>query len=139
MNEARERTQDLGAMVDRLTNAFSAGDLETVLAMFHPQIRILEAPSLPWGGTHHGREGFVALQATMHQWWDTAIKDLEVFDAGHVAVLHERMEITGKSTGRSMELDVVDIFSFREGMISEIDVYYKDVHAVLEVLGQGGS
>jgi ketosteroid isomerase-like protein len=43
--------------------------------------------------------------------------------------------VTGKKTGRAMELQVGDVFRFREGMISDIDVYYKDVHAVLDVLG----
>jgi ketosteroid isomerase-like protein len=129
-------TKDESAeVVRRLTEAFVAGDGETVLSLFAHAIEIREAPSLPWGGVHRGREGFAALQATMARWWETSHPALQVSDAGDVVLLRERMTITGRATGRSMELEVVDVITVRDGRITEIDVYYKDVHAVLDVLG----
>jgi uncharacterized protein len=122
-------------VVARLTEAFVAGDGETVLSFFDDDVEIREAPSLPWGGVHRGREGFAALQATMAQWWETGTPALQVSDAGDVVLLRERMTITGRATGRSMELEVVDVITVRDGRIAEIDVFYKDVHAVLAVLG----
>ncbi len=122
--------------VTRLTDAFMSGDREAVLGMFHPEIEINEAASLPWGGVHRGLDGFNKLHEIMDPLWTEQVIDLEVFEAGDVVVLHERLEITGNATGQSMELQVVDLFRFREGKVSSIDVYYKDVKAVLDVLGR---
>ena len=133
---AAERPDTNTAIVRRLTEAFTAGDSETVLSLFHDDIEIREAPSLPWGGVHRGRDGFVRLQALMGSLWETSEPELRVSDAGDVVVLRERMVITGTATGASMELEVVDVITVRDGRITEIDVYYKDVHAVLEVLGR---
>jgi hypothetical protein len=41
---------------------------------------------------------------------------------------------TAKKTGRSATVDVVELFSFTDGLISEIRVFQQDTHLVLATL-----
>ena len=41
---------------------------------------------------------------------------------------------TARVTGRSATVDVVELFSFRDGLVSQIRVFQQDTHLLLETL-----
>jgi hypothetical protein len=41
---------------------------------------------------------------------------------------------TARATGRSATVDVVELFSFRDGLVSEIRVFQQDTHLLLATL-----
>lgn len=42
--------------------------------------------------------------------------------------------VSGVATGRSATVDVVELFSFRDGMVSQIRVFQQDTHLLLATL-----
>jgi uncharacterized protein len=44
--------------------------------------------------------------------------------------MRTRMKFTSRGSGRSAEVGLVEIYTVRDGLIAELDVYYKDPSAV---------
>jgi ketosteroid isomerase-like protein len=50
--------------------------------------------------------------------------------AGDKAVLHMLVRLTSRRTGESFDIPVVEIFAFRDGKITDDDVYHEDASLV---------
>jgi uncharacterized protein len=122
--------------VDELARRFRARDFAGALELFSPSVRIQQPASLPHGGWHDGREAVDAMGATFRRYWDRTI------DAPHVLVCDESLVMvttqtwTAKTTGRSATVDVVELFTITDGLVSEIRVFQQDTHALLATLGE---
>ena len=62
--------------------------------------------------------------------FETEALKWEVMGAGDKAVLHMLVRLTSRRTGESFDIPVVEIFAFRDGKITDDDVYYKDASLV---------
>jgi uncharacterized protein len=126
-------------VVERFEHAFVRGDMDEVLSLLHEDIVVHEAPSLPYGGDHRGHDGFLKLAEAFNRVWEmTSPLDLTVLDAGETAVVVlVRYDVVARATGNALTLDHVEIYTVRDGKITDLDVYYRDTAAIVEATGGG--
>ena len=122
-------------LVHELARRFAAGDRDGAFALFHPEVRIEQPASLPHGGWHHGRDGVDAMGRAFAEHWDRTIANPRIAGCGDTALQVTSQTWTSKETGRSATVDVVELFSFADGMISEIRVFQQDTALLLRTLG----
>ena len=128
------KTRDLG-VVEELARRFQAGEIESAFELYHPNVHIEQPASLPHGGIHVGRDGIRAMGATFAQFWSRTISDPRRLRCeGGGVVQFTSQTWTAKSTQRSASVDVVELFSFAEGLISAIRVFQHDTHRLLATL-----
>jgi len=78
-----------------------------------------------------------AMAATFSRYWDRTIGEPTILGCGDSAVEITTQTWTSKTTGRSATVDVMELFSFEDGLISEIRVFQQDTHLLLGTLGPG--
>jgi len=123
-------------VVRELAQRFAAGDRDGAWALLHPELRIEQPTSLPHGGWHHGREGMLAMGTTFARYWDRQISDPRILDCGESVVQVTTQTWTAKATSRTATVDVVELFTVTEGLISEIRVFQQDTHLLLGTLSE---
>jgi len=100
---------------------------------FQNDIAIHEAESLPYGGDWKGREGLRKLMDTIGSITELTPTDIEVFDAGDgIVISRQTTNFTSKSTGTTLSIPMVEIYTMVDGKIQDIDVYYKDTKAMVD-------
>ena len=122
-------------LVKELARRFQAGDRSGALELMHPELRIQQPESLPHGGWHEGRSGMDAMGATFGRFWSRTIGEPRILGCDETVVQITTQTWTAKETGRTATVDVVELFAFREGLISEIRVFQQDTHLLLGSLG----
>jgi uncharacterized protein len=122
------------AIVAELARRFQAGDASGAFALFHPEIRIEQPASLPHGGWHTGHEGVAAMGAVFGRCWERSIASARILGCGESVVQLTTQTWTARQTGRCATVDVVELFSFTGGLVSEIRVFQQDTHALLATL-----
>src|ERR1700758_5084592 len=110
------------AIVTELARRFAAGDAAGAAALFHPEIRVQQPETLPHGGWHEGQAGLAEMGARFGQHWTRTISEPRIFGGGESAVQVTTQTWTARATGRSATVDVVELFAFRDGLVSEIRV-----------------
>jgi ketosteroid isomerase-like protein len=124
---------------DELARRFRAGDFAGAFELFHPDVRIQQPGSLPHGGWHDGREAVDAMGATFRSHWDRAITAPRVLECADALVMVTTQTWTARETGRAATVDVVELFSFTDGLVSEVRVFQQDTHLLLATLGEEAS
>ncbi|HKE72362.1 MAG TPA: nuclear transport factor 2 family protein [Acidimicrobiales bacterium] len=121
-------------LVEELGRRFRAGDGDGARALLHPDLRIHQPASLPHGGWHHGHAGMAAMGAAFAEHWDRTIGEAAVLGCGPIVVQVTTQTWTAKATGRCATVEVVELFGFTDGLISEIRVFQEDTHLLLTTL-----
>jgi ketosteroid isomerase-like protein len=128
-----DQTPGSGAqVVEELARRFREGG--DAFALFHPEVRLEQPASLPHGGWHEGHEGIKAMGVTFAEHWDRTIAPARITGCGDTAVQITEQTWTSKATGRSATVDVVELFEFRDGLISEVRVFQQDTALLLATL-----
>jgi ketosteroid isomerase-like protein len=129
--------ESTGAPIDivtELARRFRAGDGAGALALFHPAIRIEQPGSLPHGGEHRGHDGVAAMGARFAEHWDRTITDPRIIGCGDSVVQLTTQTWTAKATGRAATVEVVELFTCADGLVSRIRVFPHDTHLLLATL-----
>lgn len=111
-------------LLRRAYQTFNDGDVD--LAVFHPQIRIIQTSHLVGtAGSFHGHEGVLRSTDELLQGFDEVRfepEDYEELGDGRMLV---RCRFTGRGTRSGIELDsdVWHIWSFRDGLLSQMEIY----------------
>ncbi|WP_036499160.1 nuclear transport factor 2 family protein [Nocardia aobensis] len=121
-------------IVTELSRRFAAGDGAGALALFHPDIRIEQPGSLPHGGSYHGHAGVAAMGESFGRYWERSIDNPRIFGSAESVVQLTTQTWTARESGRHATVDVVELFSFADGMVREIRVFQQDTHALLKTL-----
>jgi hypothetical protein len=121
-------------VVEELARRFQAGHFDSAFDLYHPKLRIVQPTSLPHGGVHHGREGVRAMGGTFSKFWDRTISVPERTAAGEGVVQITTQTWTAKATGRSATVEVVELFSFIDGLVAEIRVFQQDTQRLMATL-----
>ena len=121
-------------IVNEQSRRFRAGDRAGALGLFHPAVRIQQPASLPHGGWHDGLDGVAAMGVAFARFWERTVTDPRIHAAGEGVVQVTTQTWTAKATGRAATVDVVELFSFRDGLIAEIRVFQQDTHLLLGTL-----
>ena len=121
-------------VVTELARRFQAGDGAGALRLFHPDIRIEQPASLPHGGWHSGRDGVAAMGAIFSSLWERTIGQPRILGCGETVVQVTTQTWTARASGRSATVDVVELFSFRDGLVWQIRVFHQDTHLLMNTL-----
>jgi hypothetical protein len=120
-------------LVVELARRFQAAD-GTAAQLFHPEIRIEQPVSLPHGGWHQGMAGMATMGSVFARYWERSITDPRIFGAGEQVVQITTQTWTARQTQRSATVDVVELFSFADGLISQIRVFQQDTYLLMGTL-----
>lgn len=115
-------------VVRTFQDKFAEGDIDAVLSTLADDVVIHECANLPYPGDHRGKDGFLKLVDAFRQTWEVQVHgDHELLPAGDEKVLClVNNKVVAKATGTPLDLRIAEIFTIREGEISEVDVYYWD-------------
>jgi len=121
-------------VVEELARRFADGDRDGAVQLLDPDFRIQQPASLPHGGWHQGRRGMDEMGAAFSRHWERKIQNPRILACGPTVIQITTQTWTAKNTGRSATVDVVELFSVGEGLISEIRVFQQDTHLLLATL-----
>ncbi len=122
------------ARVQHVLDAFAAGKMDEVKIWFADDLVVHEAPSLPYGDTHYGLSAFTSMLTALADNYDVVVNAHTLASSEDGVVLHQDMTFTSKKIGRSASLPGVEIWRFAGDKISDIDIYYKDTKAMVDLL-----
>ena len=107
-----------------------------MLAAATPDVEIHEPASLPQGGVHKGYDAWLELHHIMRSLWEQKVETVHVWDLPEddVIVLYSMMDWTAKATGRQIRFPAVEVLTFRDGLISKVEIFHQDAKAVLDTL-----
>jgi ketosteroid isomerase-like protein len=123
---------------DRVLTFFAAAavnDNETMLAVLHPNLKIIEAESLPFGGITEGRENFQAFTKKVFTTWkNTSITSEELIEDGNRVVVLASMSAESKKSGTHFTMQIAEIWTFDgDGMAIEIKPFYFDTKRLVDL------
>lgn len=108
------------------------GDWEAFFKDFDPNVKVVEADSLPYGGVYHGVEGAKYLVQTAMGTWDNFGFEVEqLAAAGDLVFIYIYM----RGTGKTFSYPLVEVWRFREGKVVEFRPFYWDTHRMSECFG----
>lgn len=120
--------------VKRWEAAQIEGRWDDVAALMTEDVIIREAASLPYGGVHRGRAAVIEVIRTVFATIEVLELDFSWSAAGPMVVNRISGRARMRATGRELPIDGVELVSVRDGLVCEIDVYYRDVCQFLAAL-----
>lgn len=124
MKTAKQVVEDIIAL-------FKRGDLDAMLQLFDKNCVVREAPSLPFGGDWHGHDGLVAFSTRQSELMEIAPTYLGLYEMDESRVLiHTSMQMTSKASGVKETTQVLEMFTVRNGLVTEALPFYWDSDAV---------
>lgn len=121
----------------RFLAALRAGDTAAMGDMLHPDFELVEADSLPYGGSYRGLDGWLALTRTVTATFvGFRLELLDVAGEGADSiVLHFAISGRGRRSGTSFASRVLEYWRFRDGKLWRIDPFYFDTHLIVAAVG----
>ena len=103
---------------------------------------VVEDPeSLPYGGVYRGFAGMwrESRQSSSRPWRIGKSKTERVIGSpdGDDFVLVQRMTGRAVSTGRAVEMSILEHYTFRDDLLVSIQPYYWDTKALIDILRDG--
>jgi limonene-1,2-epoxide hydrolase len=102
------------------------GNLDACCSAFSATALIDEAESLPFGGIRVGPKGFAELVATVGRLYKMRLGPPTIDASGNTVFVRFDITLTSRRTGNWTQMSVVDVYTVEGGMITGLDVYYKD-------------
>jgi ketosteroid isomerase-like protein len=112
------------AVVARVYDAFSQGDVATLFDIFHPAGTITQSSRLPWGGVYEGHEGLGLFLGRLTGAIRSSVETERFIDdeAGHVvAIGRTRGQVL--ATGRPFDVPEVHVWTVGDGKITRFEAY----------------
>jgi hypothetical protein len=126
---------DALATVERFMHAIVEERLHDARGLLHDEFVAYEAGGLPYSGEYHGPQGFFDLLAKMTEDLELTLGPApQCLLAGDSVAVRSRLTFTSRASGKSVEMRLVEVYTVRDGLIVELDVYYKDPSAVAVLL-----
>jgi uncharacterized protein len=128
-------TTTITGVVEQMLDHAASGRWQALENVLDKQFAIVEPDSLPYGGTHHGVDGYVALMQRIGELFELAFEPqgLHALDQKTV-VLRIHVTFTARSTGRSVKLPVVEFLEVAGGLVQSSEVFLADTAALLATL-----
>lgn len=110
--------------------------LKVQQSLLHPDFEIVEAPSLPYGGTYRGIEGWAALLAKIKTiWCPFRVTPLWTIGEPDGDRFGKMYRISGKSvvSGKAFDTNVFELWEFKDGLIIGTRPYYWDTKELHDI------
>jgi uncharacterized protein len=122
-------------VVSRFGAALSENKLDQACALLHEDLVVHEAGGLPYSGDYHGPQGFVDLLTAMTEELELTAGPITRSALNDDTVVSRfRLRFMARASGRSTEMNLVELYTVSTGLIIALDVYYKDPSAVTALL-----
>ncbi len=122
-------------VVARFAKAVLEARLDDARLLLHDEFVTHEAGGLPYSGEYHGPQEFFELLGKMNAGLELTLgHSVQFLLADNTAAMRSRVTFTSRASGKSVEMSLVEIYTVRDGLIVELDVYYKDPSAVTALL-----
>ncbi|MFB3430229.1 MAG: nuclear transport factor 2 family protein [Phycisphaerales bacterium] len=125
-------------VVQRLYDAFAAGDLPGALACMSPDIEWRQAEGNPWadGNPYIGPDAVAQgiFARCVHEFDGFTVHVGEIIDAGDTVIMLGRYTGTSKITGQSLDAPVAHVMRLKGGKISHYQ-QYADTRQLARVMG----
>lgn len=119
-----------------LSDWSSAEGWAPALALMAADVRIVEPPSLPYGGERTGPDAYRALVGEIARLWRPAGGfSREEFAHGSEVIYRSKGPAQAVATGTSFNVETMTQWSVRNGRITEVYHFYFDTNIVLSALG----
>jgi hypothetical protein len=108
-------------------NHVNHGDIVGALQYVHPDVKIAEPGSMPYGGDYTGHVGLTELMrkigSTWARWRETPNRFAE-----HDGLVFRETTMTAvlRNTGAEIEMPFVEVFEVTDGLITAIRPHYWD-------------
>ena len=123
------------AVVAEFAKAIVEARLDDARLLLHDDFVTHEAGGLPYSGEYRGADGFFELFGKMNEGLELTLGHaVQFLLAEDTAAMRSRVTFTSRATGNSVEMGLVEVYTVRDGLIVELDVYYKDPAAVTALL-----
>lgn len=114
-------------IVAAILQAHKDKDLDTVRALLHPDVRVVEAQSLPYGGTVTGIEGFHELvRRVFTTWRNTRVTVERMIAEDDCVVVLATMSGESRACGTPFTMPIAEVWRVVEGKVVEIRPFYFD-------------
>lgn len=118
-------------IVRAFLDAAQQGDMAIVASLLHPEARIIEADSLPFGGVATGFEGFTQLvRQVFTTFANTAVTIEQYIAEGDTVVVLATMSGQSKASGEAFSMPISEIWRVHDGLITEIKPFYHDTQRI---------
>jgi ketosteroid isomerase-like protein len=121
---------------DAYAALFKRNDLDGFLADFDATTELVEAKSLPYGGTFRGVAAIKAGIQNVFGYWSKFSFDIESIVYGDEYVIaYGHFRATSSATGRSIDMPLTEVWRIQNGIVLLCSPIYSDTKAVLDALG----
>jgi uncharacterized protein len=128
-------SEEAQATVDRFVKALVEERPDDARSLLHDELIVYEVGGVPFSGEYHGPQGFFELFGKMNEDLELTLDPgIQYLLADDTVAMRTRMTFTARASGKSAEMGLVEIYTVRDGLIVELDVYYKDPSAVAALL-----
>ena len=129
-------SQENGKIVRSAFDAFTRGDIESVLRLCDENILVTQPQELLGASRHqHGHSGVLeAFRIWPEQWDDYQIEILRTADLGDDVLVTTRTRGRGKQSGVEVEMPISFVFTVRNQKIVEMQIFMRESQA-LEAAG----
>lgn len=121
------------ALIRRMYGAFATADFDTILEIAAPDIEVIQAAELPWGGHFRGHDELGTFMLTLAGTIESTVTHHELFAAGDRVVQVGRTAGTVRATGASFDIAEVHVWTVRDGRAVRFEAYI-DTPAMLAAL-----
>ena len=122
-------------VVEQMLGHAAHGRWDALPNVLDEHFEIVEPDSLPYGGTHRGVRGYIALMAQIGSLFELAFEPQGVHALDdRTAVLRMNVTFTARSSGRSVTLRVVELLDVQGGRVRRSEVFISDTAALLATL-----
>lgn len=123
------------AIVQRFSAAVREGDFDEMGRLLDDDFVAHEAGGLPYSGDYRGLSGFRRLLETMNDAMTLSAGPFTSEPLGESAVaLRFSLTFTVRASGKSVTMNLIEVYTLRNQKIVDLDVYYKDPAAVTALL-----
>ena len=129
---------DVEALAVRFFRHVTAGELAPAMALMAEDAILVEPGDLPFGGTYHGRRGLTDFARKLPRSIRIAAELAAVHATDDAATLSMSLTFRCRETGRTARTDAVELYRIGDGEIARIDVFYREIVAVRDLLGPSG-
>ncbi len=130
------RTLSPSSVVQSFQEAIGRGDWDQASSSLDRDVVFHEAPSLPFGGDHHGVEGYKALAERFSELAEFEFSpemNLMTTTDG-VVIVRGEFSVTGRATGRTASTPFAEFYKLSGDRIVDVEVFYWDEAAVISAL-----
>ena len=132
MSHARTARQ---VVDDAYAALFERNDLDGFLSDFDENSTMIEAASLPYGGTFRGKETIrTAIQRVFGYWEDFAFDIESIVYGDEYVIAYGRFSATSTKSGKKIDLPLAEVWKIHEGRVALVHPIYSDTKLALDAL-----